>query len=444
MSNTLETVIDKSDKILKRQGKIAIAGTEINITLTVDEQGKILDINWGEPDSSSQYTVEWLVNEHSQSVTNYGIRVGYELIRDEFKIVDLKIMPDSLVIVLSNDTEVAFTYESLLQNSNKKISKALGHCIPPSSSAVESSLSVVLGSDESIPTFDYAEIIDNLSLRAKYLHTVRKYGIALVTGTPVDPVDPFDKKPIHKLCNITGGLQVSHYGDASFNRIDVRIENEDDTYQSLTGEEIVAEYQHPASSNAILHSHIDYSFWDATPGIALLECVEYEKIKSRGETVFFDGIQVAQEFKALYPQSFKTLCELPVVFSTDRRPNPENPAYYRSLKPIFSFNYYGELEEIRFEQTNYHLPNLEPQDTKRMLTALSDFKHFCNSIEEKGEMGHAVYWEPGHTVVWNNRRMLHYRPAYIPAPDAKRSQILAYANYLDFLSLCATIGGNSV
>ena len=97
------------------------------------------------------------------------------------------------------------------------------------------------------------------------------------------------------------------------------------------------------------------------------------------------------------------------------------------------------MEQIRWEQTNYHLPNLKPDDTRRLRRALSDFRNFCTTIEDQGEMGHSVQWNPGDTVVWNNRRMLHFRPEYRAAPNAKRSHILAYANYIDFISLSETL-----
>lgn len=438
MSNLLETVIDKSDKALQRQGKIAIAGIEINIILTVDEQGKVLEIDWGEPDTSSQYAVEWLVNEHQESVTNDGQRVDYDLVCDELSIVDLKVMTDSVTIALSNGAEVVFTYESLLLNSDQKIKTTLSACVPASTD-VESPKSTVLGTHQPLPRFDYETLTNSPTLRSEYLQTLRQYGVVLVTGAPVDTKQPLKDDAIRKLCEVTGGLQANHYGETITQTLNVRLENEDDTYQSITGKDVVAEYGHPVYSNARLPLHADFSFYDSVPGIALLECVEYDKIELAGGTVFIDGIQIVNEFKSVHPQSYRTLCELPIVFSSDRRLNPEKPVFYRVQKPIFSLNYFGELEQIRWEQTNYHLPNLEPHNTRRLRKALSDFRNFCTAIEDKGEMGHLVQWNPGDTVVWNNRRMLHFRPEYTAAPDAKRSHILAYANYIDFISLSETL-----
>lgn len=426
----------------KRQEEVLINGIKTSLTFTVEDSAKILAINWDESETPSRYAVEWLVNEHQDSVTNDGQRISYDLIKDDLKIIDLKVNSNSITIALSNETEVTFTYEKLLINSECKVKTPFNETLP-SFIDVQSPTSVVLSSEKSIPTFNYENLMKDESIRTQYLLTLRKYGVVIVSGAPIDAEDPLKDDSIRQLCKVTGGLEKTHYGDVIPQTLNVTLKNEDETYQSVTGKDIVSEYGHPVYSNARLPLHCDFSFYDSIPGIALLECVEYENIATAGGTVFIDGIEIVNQFKSLYPESYQTLCQFPVVFSSDRRKNPQKPVYYQVQKPVLSVNYYGELEEIRWEQTNYHLSNLAPKDTKKLLTALADFRNFCTKIEDEEKMGHTVNWKPGDTVVWNNRRMLHYRPEYTVAHNAKRSHILAYSHYRDFLSLTTIKGGNS-
>lgn len=346
-----------------------------------------------ESETPSRYAVEWLVNEHQDSVTNDGQRISYDLIKDDLKIIDLKVNSNSITIALSNKTEVTFTYEKLLINSECKVKTPFNETLP-SFIDVQSPTSVVLSSEKSIPTFNYENLMKDESIKTQYLLTLRKYGVVIVSGAPIDAEDPLKDDSIRQLCKVTGGLEKTHYGDVIPQTLNVTLKNEDETYQSVTGKDIVSEYGHPVYSNARLPLHCDFSFYDSIPGIALLECVEYENIATAGGTVFIDGIEIVNQFKSLYPESYQTLCQFPVVFSSDRRKNPSKPVYYQVQKPVLSVNYYGELEEIRWEQTNYHLSNLAPKDTQKLLTALADFRNFCTKIEDEEKMGHTVNWKP--------------------------------------------------
>lgn len=430
-----------STLLSKHQKEVLIGRIKASVTFTVEDSVKVLEIYWDEAESPSRYTVEWLMNEHQEAVTNDGQRVNYNLIKDDLKILDLKVNSDSVTIVLSNETEVTFTCESLLINSDRRVKTAWNDALP-SFTNVQSPNAVVLDAEQAIPTFNYQTLIQDEVIRTQYILALKKYGITLVSGAPIDAKNPLKEDSIRQLCEITGGLQKTHYGDIIPQTLNVTLKNKDETYQSITGKEVVSEYGHPVYSNARLPLHCDFSFYDAMPGIAFLECVEYENVVSAGGTVFVDGIEIVNKFKVSHPESFQTLCQLPVVFSSDRRKNPKRPVCYQVQKPVLSVNYYGDLEELRWEQTNYHLSNLVPEDTQRLLTALSDFRNFCTAIEDEEKMGHLVHWQPGDTVVWNNRRMLHYRPEYNVAPNAKRSHLLAYSNHMDFLSLTNIKGGN--
>ena len=162
--------------------------------------------------------------------------------------------------------------------------------------------------------------------------------------------------------------------------------------------------------------HTDLPNWRQPPDIQLLYCLQNEA--EGGESLFADGIQVAEALRQQAPEHFRLLSELAIDF---RFQDDTQDIAVRA--PIIECDASGQVVEIRFNnwiRDTLRLPAEQMADWYRA------YRHFWTLLHSpRYQLDFAL--APGEMVAFDNRRVLHGRRAFDPNTGARHLQ----GTYLD-------------
>jgi len=276
------------------------------------------------------------------------------------------------------------------------------------------------------------------------LHFIFRDGAVIVSNTPSpflehssDNVSMVEdaSMPVAKLAKAISGSALSHgmlYGDIFHVRTGERNSN------------------NVAFTSSALCPHQDLAYYESTPGIQLLHCVEMGKDVVGGESTLIDAMAAAYRLRELRPESFQTLTKCPATFVKQR--NEACMTYRRphiTLAEESCSIFDREITAVHWSPPFEGPLCLPSEDVDEYYEAYADFERLVTAdLDVPCEKDLASYadeftWKrklkPGEVLVFNNQRMLHGRNGFTVAngvvpEDGRRHLVGCYTNIDDTLN----------
>ena len=189
----------------------------------------------------------------------------------------------------------------------------------------------------------------------------------------------------------------------------------------------VPEAKNVAYTNAFLGFHMDLMYMNDPPCFQLLHCLHNSC--DGGESIFADAYLAAARLRQLRPEYFKILERFPVNYEYvhknhiyhNSRPiietrrggrNPPDPGF-------FSFpSTHNDHSDVNIHRVNYSPPfqgPLLPRGIRHIASFGSNYRQFREALNfftrllESPDASFELKLEPGHCVIFENRRTLHAR-----------------------------------
>ncbi|XP_026520548.1 gamma-butyrobetaine dioxygenase [Notechis scutatus] len=253
------------------------------------------------------------------------------------------------------------------------------------------------GSDLELPTIDFEEVLHSDESAYKWLVTLKKVGIVLLTGAAIKQGE------ILKLGQRIGFLRLTFYGPTW------QVQNKLDA-------------NNVAYTTEKLSFHTDYPVLQSPPGIQLLHCIK--QTSTGGESEVVDGFHVANRFKEQNPYAFKILTSTFVDF-TDIGVDYCDFAM-QAKQRIIDVDEKGQVVRINFNNaTRDTIFDIPAEKVKPFYAALKDYVGLLNSTDYK----YSYKMKPGDIVVFDNWRLLHGRQSYQAGAETSRHLEGAYADW---------------
>ncbi|KAL3888408.1 hypothetical protein ACJMK2_000776 [Sinanodonta woodiana] len=234
-----------------------------------------------------------------------------------------------------------------------------------------------------IPEVSYEEVNRSDKGIYKWLSYISDYGICLMKGVPTEK-----RSILLAVEKIAPVRKTSYYGDVY---------------------DVVQEYKpsHVAYSPVKLPLHMDYLYQDGAPGLQFLHCLRFDDTVKGGDSTFVDLFRVAEDFRKRFPDEFKVLTRVPVIFSKvhlDR----EHPIYMVHERKHIEVNNVGEIVRISWHPLTQSSMAVPEEDLEAYYDA---YLKFANMIQTSPSY-RQLRLRPGDLMAFNNRRMVHGRTAY--------------------------------
>jgi gamma-butyrobetaine dioxygenase len=237
---------------------------------------------------------------------------------------------------------------------------------------------VTWGRELTIQPFKAAELLADDTALLDFLRTLRRQGLALVTGLAADPEAGM------AVARRVGFLRETNFG------LSFEVMNKPDP-------------NNLAYTAEALPFHTDLPNLELAPGIQFLHCLANEA--EGGESLFADGFRVVESLRAADPEAFDLLVRIPVPFHFH-----DETCDIRSHHAVIGLDPRGRLSELRFSA---HLA--APFDMAADLLP-AYYRAFRRLMAETREPRHRVRLklQAGEMAVFDNRRILHGRERFLP------------------------------
>uniref|UniRef100_A0A8D0BDS5 gamma-butyrobetaine dioxygenase n=1 Tax=Salvator merianae TaxID=96440 RepID=A0A8D0BDS5_SALMN len=253
------------------------------------------------------------------------------------------------------------------------------------------------GSDLQLPAMAFEEVLHSDESAYKWLITLKKMGIVLLTGAASRQGE------LIKLGQRIGFLRLTFYGP---------------TWQVQDK----ADANNVAYTTEKLSFHTDYPVLQFPPGVQLLHCIK--QTPSGGESEVVDGFHVANKLRKQNPQAFQILTSTLVDF-TDVGVDYCDFSM-QSKQKIIDVDDKGQVVRINFNNaTRDSIFDIPVEKVKPFYTALKDYVDLLNSTDNK----YTYKMKPGEIVVFDNWRLLHGRQSYQAGTEVSRHLEGAYADW---------------
>ncbi|XP_020646076.3 gamma-butyrobetaine dioxygenase [Pogona vitticeps] len=253
------------------------------------------------------------------------------------------------------------------------------------------------GSDLQLPTMTFEEVLHSDESAYKWLVTLKKVGIVLLTGAASTQGE------LLKLGQRLGFLRLTFYGP---------------TWQVQDK----VDANNVAYTTEKLSFHTDYPVLQFPPGIQLLHCIK--QTPTGGESEVVDGFYVANKLKEQNPQAFQILTSTYVDF-TDIGVDYCD-FFMQSKQRIIDVDEKGQVVRINFNNaTRDTIFDIPAENVKPFYAALKDYVDLLNSLDNK----YTYKMKPGDVVVFDNWRLLHGRQSYQAGTEVSRHLEGAYADW---------------
>ncbi|XP_015281171.1 PREDICTED: gamma-butyrobetaine dioxygenase [Gekko japonicus] len=253
------------------------------------------------------------------------------------------------------------------------------------------------GSDLQLPTMTFDEVLYCDESAYKWLVTLKKVGIVLLTGAAIRQGE------LLKLGQRIGFLRLTFYGPTW------QVQDKMDA-------------NNVAYTTEKLSFHTDYPVLQHPPGIQFLHCIK--QTPTGGESEVVDGFHVANKLKEQNPQAFQILTSTLVDFT-------DTGADYcdfsvQAKQRILDIDGKGQVVRINFNNaTRDTILDIPAEKVKPFYAALKDFVNLLNCLENK----YTYKMKPGEIVVFDNWRLLHGRQSYQAGTEISRHLEGAYADW---------------
>jgi gamma-butyrobetaine dioxygenase len=156
-----------------------------------------------------------------------------------------------------------------------------------------------------------------------------------------------------------------------------------------------------AFTSKALELHTDLPSEDAAPGVQFLHCRANSVIG--GESLFVDGLAVAQDFRKAHPEDFDLLVATDVPYYCEH-----DEFDMRARQRVIELDEYGEISGVTISQHQADIFDLPQRDLDRFYPAFCRFGRLLQN--EKYLMRFRL--NAGECIVFDNHRIVHGRAEY--------------------------------
>ncbi len=232
--------------------------------------------------------------------------------------------------------------------------------------------------DPEAVTADFEAVVANADALRGWLDHVRRYGVAKLTGGPVE------SGALMQIVDLFGYVRETNYG----RWFEVRTEI-DPTNLAYTG--------------LGLQAHTDNPYRDPVPTLQILYCLENSA--EGGESQVVDGFRAAERLRGEDPQGFALLSRYCARFEY----RGSGGVHLSSRRPMIELAPDGELIGVRFNNRST-APILDvPFDAMQAYYAA--YRRLGEIIDDPA-MAVGFKLEPGESFIVDNTRVLHGRTGY--------------------------------
>ena len=219
-----------------------------------------------------------------------------------------------------------------------------------------------------------------------WLRLLRENGIALLRGTPCEPLT------VLAFARLIGTVRPTNFGE----HFDVvsKPDPNSNAYTALG-----------------LPCHTDLPNWELPPGYQFLHCLENGA--EGGDSILVDGFRAAETLLEREPAAFRLLSRSPIDFRFQDR---ESDIRFRA--PVIALDEAGAVVEVRF---NFAVMDAVRAPAERMGELCRALRRFAAIVRDPAlECRYRL--RPGELLVFDNRRVLHGRAAFDPATGSRHLQ----------------------
>ncbi|XP_072785512.1 gamma-butyrobetaine dioxygenase isoform X1 [Taeniopygia guttata] len=244
------------------------------------------------------------------------------------------------------------------------------------------------GSDLQLPKIPFEEIMYNDESAYKWLCTLKKVGIVLLTGAAARQGE------LIRLGHRIGFLRLTFYGP---------------TWQVQDK----ADANNVAYTTGRLCLHTDYPVLQHPPGVQFLHCIK--QTAAGGESEVVDGFHVSNKLKKQNPEAYQILTSTTVDY-TDVGVDYCGFAVHCKQR-IIDTDSRGQATRINYNNaTRDTVFDIPAEKVRPFYAALKEFNDLLNSPEHK----FTYKLKPGDILTFDNWRVLHGRQSYPSCPDVTR------------------------
>lgn len=227
-----------------------------------------------------------------------------------------------------------------------------------------------------VPRFSQPELLADEALRAKWIEAMLVEGFTILTDMPDSNAG------LTETAEMIGQVRPTFFGDF----FDVK------THINPTN---------TAYTASALELHTDTPAEEHAPGVQFLHC--RANTVDGGNSLYADGVAVANDFRTRDPEGFKLLSEVPVPFFC------EHDNYdMRSRQTIIELDQHGEVSGLTISQ---HMLDLSDLDQHLLDSWYPAFCRFGKMLQEEKYMM-TFLMKAGECMVFDNHRIVHGRAAY--------------------------------
>ncbi|MFT3986996.1 gamma-butyrobetaine dioxygenase [Aestuariivirga sp.] len=234
------------------------------------------------------------------------------------------------------------------------------------------------GLQSQVPSEDWKDVTTSRQALGRWLAAVRRYGFAVMTGTPTD------SGTLCKVAELFGYVRETNYGRWFEVRAEVNPNN-------------------LAYTNLGLQAHTDNPYRDPVPTLQILACLENSV--DGGDSIVVDAFKIAERLRAENPEGFRLLGGNPARFEYAG----SKGIRLRSKRPMIELGPDGELIAVRFNNrsaaafTDIHYDDMEAY--------YAAYRRFAELIEDPS-MEVTFKLKPGELFIVDNTRVMHARKSF--------------------------------
>jgi [2-(trimethylamino)ethyl]phosphonate dioxygenase len=223
---------------------------------------------------------------------------------------------------------------------------------------------------------DYTEWMQNPASREDWLYYAGRDGLAFLRDVPLEDAT------VLRIADLIGFVRETNYGRV----FDVRS---------------VAEANNLAYTNRALPVHTDNPYRDPVPGFQLLHCLS--AAGEGGDSIFVDGMAVAERIRVEDPDAFTTLCQTPILFRFQ-----DATVDLVAERTMLELDTQGQFRAIHYNDRSIAPLPLKGPRLKKYYPA---YRKLAALLHEPARLV-VCRLEPHDLVLFDNTRVLHGRTAF--------------------------------
>lgn len=228
----------------------------------------------------------------------------------------------------------------------------------------------------SVPRFSQPELVADPKKRADWIEAMLVHGFTIVTDMPDS------NEGLTQTAELMGYVRPTFFGEY----FDVK------THINPTN---------TAYTSAALELHTDTPAEEFAPGIQFLHC-RVNTVEG-GQSLYSDGVAVANDFRKRDPEGFKLLSEVSIPFFC------EHDIYdSRSRQTVIELDQHGEVSGLTISQ---HMADIFDLDQALLDDYYPAFCRFGKMLQEDKYLMRFLM-KGGECMVFDNHRIVHGRAAY--------------------------------